>query len=524
MQSTESLTSMSSKVITTATPPPPVDDLLLEISSDLADYRLEDVEVDTNQPCYMGICLPRNILNLFPRRCPNKPYVDIDLEEAKTTTGTVPMPPTSAVLLSSTVVGPSMSPVEELADEPDCNNSNSNIQVPTADSGTSAGPMNTIAMTKLCLNCSRTTPTTTTSTANKTISNDNIKIDQSSRVISNNTSSLKTNSLSTSSSTTTKANVPSRMPSTTILSPSVDPDTVSGLSTHHKKLIMLRAVTDSQRIKGSMSGGSFNTGSNCNSNNMDGGVIIEAEEDHTLLAILVNVQRCANPVLMKQAKMNLLELKQKHGEYFQDLCLYSEVLKAIGRNTYRQTSRRFLQELFLDIDFEMLLRELMDTLRVEEREPVEAEMDKVRDTGTERPTSIITTKVTGIVKDTTSYGSMIHSSVPEGVEMRNGRGRGASVGGRECGKIKEEEVDEVDFAVVNVMKMTTTTVRMSLPEPILSPTRSTLSGDSSDTTTNGGSTVNKGFARVQLTCSVNKFPVKRDRANSLNSAATTKDY
>lgn len=272
-----------------------------------------------------------------------------------------------------------------------------------------------------------------------------------------------------------------------------------------------------------MSGGSFNTGSNCSSN-MDGGVIVEAEEDHTLLAILVNVQRCANPVLMKQANMNLLELKQKHGEYFQDLCLYSEVLKAIGRNTYRQTSRRFLQELFLDIDFEVLLKELMDMLRVEEREPVEAEMDKVRGTGTERPTSLVTTKVTGIVKDTTSYGSMIHSSVPEGVEMRNGRGRGASVGGRECGKIKEEEVDEVDFAVVNVMKMTTTTVRMSLPEPILSPTRSTLSGDSSDTTTNGGSTVNKGFARVQLTCSVNKFPVKRDRANSLNSATTTKDY
>jgi rapamycin-insensitive companion of mTOR len=73
--------------------------------------------------------------------------------------------------------------------------------------------------------------------------------------------------------------------------------------------------------------------------------------------ILRHVQRMANPVWSKMSKMALLELKQKHPQSFQDICLYSEVCKALGRNTYRILARRFLQEIFLDLDFDSFYNE-----------------------------------------------------------------------------------------------------------------------------------------------------------------------
>lgn len=73
-------------------------------------------------------------------------------------------------------------------------------------------------------------------------------------------------------------------------------------------------------------------------------------------AILRHVQRMANPVWSKQSKMALLELKQKHGTAYQDVCLYAEVCRALSANTYRLPARRFLQELFLDLRFESFTR------------------------------------------------------------------------------------------------------------------------------------------------------------------------
>ncbi|XP_062538285.1 rapamycin-insensitive companion of mTOR [Armigeres subalbatus] len=81
------------------------------------------------------------------------------------------------------------------------------------------------------------------------------------------------------------------------------------------------------------------------------------EVDRTRASILRHVQRMANPVWSKQSRTQLLELKQKHPSAFQDICLYSEVCQQLGRNTYRLGSRRFLQELFLDLDFGCFYRE-----------------------------------------------------------------------------------------------------------------------------------------------------------------------
>lgn len=78
----------------------------------------------------------------------------------------------------------------------------------------------------------------------------------------------------------------------------------------------------------------------------------ESIPDRLTTNILHHVQRMANPVCSKQSKLALLELKQKHPSSFQDVCLYSEVCRALGRGTYRMNARRFLQELFLDLHFD----------------------------------------------------------------------------------------------------------------------------------------------------------------------------
>lgn len=85
-------------------------------------------------------------------------------------------------------------------------------------------------------------------------------------------------------------------------------------------------------------------------------------------SILRHVQRMANPVWSKQSKMALLELKQKHGAAYQDVCLYAEVCRALAANTYRLQARRFLQELFLDLRFDAFGQRAADTFARHEDE------------------------------------------------------------------------------------------------------------------------------------------------------------
>jgi rapamycin-insensitive companion of mTOR len=50
--------------------------------------------------------------------------------------------------------------------------------------------------------------------------------------------------------------------------------------------------------------------------------------------------------------MFFARLKQQYPLVFQDVCLYSEVSHRMGSATYRLSARRFLQELFLDLQFD----------------------------------------------------------------------------------------------------------------------------------------------------------------------------
>lgn len=94
----------------------------------------------------------------------------------------------------------------------------------------------------------------------------------------------------------------------------------------------------------------------------------ESLPDRITVQILHLVQRMANPILSKPTKMILLRLKQTNPTSFQDICLYSEICKSMGRNTYRLFARRFLQELFLDLDYDCFYNEPIEIINMKKHE------------------------------------------------------------------------------------------------------------------------------------------------------------
>lgn len=68
--------------------------------------------------------------------------------------------------------------------------------------------------------------------------------------------------------------------------------------------------------------------------------------------ILRNVMKMANPIMFKACRKILMELKQKYPQSFQDVCLYSEICRNMSQCSYRMTVRRFIQEIFLDLNYD----------------------------------------------------------------------------------------------------------------------------------------------------------------------------
>lgn len=70
-----------------------------------------------------------------------------------------------------------------------------------------------------------------------------------------------------------------------------------------------------------------------------------------------NEEDCSSCLLVKSVCFHFYclfstRLKQQYPVVFQDICLYSEVSHRMGSATYRLSARRFLQELFLDLQFD----------------------------------------------------------------------------------------------------------------------------------------------------------------------------
>jgi len=58
----------------------------------------------------------------------------------------------------------------------------------------------------------------------------------------------------------------------------------------------------------------------------------------------------------------LLKMKQQSPLIFKDLCFYSEVCQLMSHFSFRLSSRRFLQELFMDVNFEILAEDARSLL------------------------------------------------------------------------------------------------------------------------------------------------------------------
>lgn len=101
--------------------------------------------------------------------------------------------------------------------------------------------------------------------------------------------------------------------------------------------------------------------------------------DRVSAQILQGVQRLANPVCGKQAQILLLELKQKHSTSFQDICLYSEVSKTLGRSTFRMPARRFIQELFMDLSFDSFFVEPYEILQRKDKDTMSSACSTIND-------------------------------------------------------------------------------------------------------------------------------------------------
>ncbi|GLH11487.1 Rapamycin-insensitive companion of mTOR [Gryllus bimaculatus] len=79
--------------------------------------------------------------------------------------------------------------------------------------------------------------------------------------------------------------------------------------------------------------------------------------------ILKHVNRMSNPVWAKLSKQALIQLKQKNPSVFQDVCLYSAVSQRLASCSYRYVARRFIQELFLDLNVDVLYEESNNILQ-----------------------------------------------------------------------------------------------------------------------------------------------------------------
>ena len=61
--------------------------------------------------------------------------------------------------------------------------------------------------------------------------------------------------------------------------------------------------------------------------------------------------------LLTNLPMSSFRMKQSHPGIFEDLCLYSEICLILAEYSFRLFSRRFVHELFMDVDFKELMAE-----------------------------------------------------------------------------------------------------------------------------------------------------------------------
>lgn len=90
-----------------------------------------------------------------------------------------------------------------------------------------------------------------------------------------------------------------------------------------------------------------------------------------VLRLIINL---SSSVGTKGHETGLLTIKEKFPYAFDDICLYSEVSHLLAHCMFRLTSRRFIQELFQDVQF-MPMYEEAEAILTKQPKPVENEVD-----------------------------------------------------------------------------------------------------------------------------------------------------
>ncbi|KAL7046361.1 hypothetical protein ACKWTF_002551 [Chironomus riparius] len=266
-------------------------------------------QIDTKGPCYRGICLPRNILELFPDDQQNGTYIhDIETLESNN------------LSISSIITKNHQYPIdnagESLGQGPDESTVSSLSDLSGGNKKTKRRPV-----------ISLITAITTEQNMNmNTIENDN----QSNMI------------RSMSSGGGTKRH---NKDECLICCRKKVFDT--SLIIQESKEITI--TTNGQKTRDS-SDVSFYSPESVIS---DDSAMTTNMPDRISNIILRNFQKMANPILFKTCRKILMDLRQKYPQSFQDVCLYSEVCKYMGICNYRMTVRRFIQEIFLDLNYDV---------------------------------------------------------------------------------------------------------------------------------------------------------------------------
>ena len=64
----------------------------------------------------------------------------------------------------------------------------------------------------------------------------------------------------------------------------------------------------------------------------------------------------------KQAEVALVRLQRKWPEIFSDVCFYSDVCHLLSQFQFRSSSRRFIQELFTDLNYTEVINLLINKI------------------------------------------------------------------------------------------------------------------------------------------------------------------
>ncbi|KAF6126947.1 RPTOR independent companion of MTOR complex 2 [Phyllostomus discolor] len=86
-----------------------------------------------------------------------------------------------------------------------------------------------------------------------------------------------------------------------------------------------------------------------------------------VLRLVINL---SSSVSTKCHETGLLTIKEKYPQTFDDICLYSEVSHLLAHCAFRLPCRRFIQELFQDVQFLQMHEEAEAVLAVPPKQPV----------------------------------------------------------------------------------------------------------------------------------------------------------